>query len=188
MTLLLMIFEFLKIGLFSVGGGLAALPFLYDLADKYTWFTREDVANMIAIAESTPGPIGINMSTYAGFNAGGVLGSIAATLAYCIPEIVIVLIVSKFIDRFKEAPVVKSAFYGIRPAVTALIAVACWEVMKISLFGWDAFMAGGGIAALIHWKAILLFGVLLVLIRKYRKHPILYIAAAAVVGILIPLA
>ena len=110
--------EFLKVGLFTVGGGLASLPFLYDISDKTGWFSHAQLADMIAISESTPGPIGINMATYVGFTSAGVLGSVLATLGFIIPSIIIVSIVSRFLKKFSENKFVKGAFYGLR-AVSA---------------------------------------------------------------------
>ena len=94
MIYLSLFFEFFKIGLFAVGGGLATIPFLYALTDKYTWFTKEILGNMIAIAESTPGPVGVNMATYGGINAAGVLGGITATLGLVFPSVVIIIFVA----------------------------------------------------------------------------------------------
>ena len=105
--------EFLKIGLFSVGGGLATLPFLYKLADSYDWFTRAMLVDMIAISESTPGPIGVNMATYAGYTAAGVYGGVLATLSLVFPSVVIALFITKALDAFREEKFVKSSFYGI---------------------------------------------------------------------------
>ena len=102
LELVLLFIEFFKTGLFAIGGGLATLPFLYDLSDKYDWFDRGMLANMIAISESTPGPIGVNMSTYAGFNAEGVVGGIVATVALVMPSLIIIIIVAKFLGKFND--------------------------------------------------------------------------------------
>ncbi|MGM9661898.1 MAG: chromate transporter [Oscillospiraceae bacterium] len=185
MTYLMLFIEFFKVGLFTVGGGLATVPFLYEIAEKYPWFTAADVADMIAISESTPGPIGINMATYAGYNAGGLLGSITATLGIILPEIIIVLIIAKVLTKFQESRIVNAAFYGIRPTVTALVSVACFEVLKLSVLRWDAFLGGGGWAVLVNVKALLFFVLALFLIRKYKKHPIVYIGMGALVGLLV---
>lgn len=186
MTYLLLFFEFLKVGLFTVGGGLASIPFLYDMAAKYPWFTNSDIVDMIAISESTPGAIGINMATYAGFSAGGWLGSVTATVAVIIPEIVIVLIVAKVLERLTENRFVQGAFYGIRPVVTALISSALFEVVKVSLLRWDIFTQALDYTQLVDYKAVALFAILLILIRKFHKHPVVYIAGAAVIGVIIP--
>ena len=117
-------YEFFKIGLFALGGGLATLPFLYNLAAKYPWFDASMLPNMIAVSESTPGPIGVNMATYAGYSAAGISGGIVATLGLVTPSIIIIMIIAGFLNKFQENLYVKSAFYGLRPAVTALIAIA----------------------------------------------------------------
>nr|WP_317413451.1 chromate transporter [uncultured Solibaculum sp.] len=187
MTYLLLFYEFFKTGLFAIGGGLATLPFLYDMADKYPqWFDQSMLADMIAISESTPGPIGVNMATYAGYHAGGVLGSIIATVALVLPSVIIILLIAKFLSKFSENKLVKSAFYGLRPTVTALIAAAGFEVVKVSILTLDQFTASWNVVDLFDVKALILFAVLMIasLLLKGKGHPILYIAAAAVVGII----
>ena len=137
MTYLILFLEFFKIGLFAVGGGLATLPFLSELAGKYPWFDESMLGNMIAVSQSTPGPIGINMATYAGFNAGGVLGGLVATIGIVTPSVIIILIVAHVLNKFKESKSVQSVFYALRPAVTGLIAVAGFGVFKISVLTLD---------------------------------------------------
>ena len=187
MDLLLMFWEFFKTGLFAIGGGLATLPFLYNMADNYPWFTREDLADMIAASESTPGPIGINMATFAGFQNGGILGAIVATVALVLPSIIVIIIVASFLQKFKESFYVKSAFYGLRPAVCGLIAAAAFEIYRITLLGIDAFSASGNIMDLFQWINILLFAVLFFINRKTKWHPAFLILIAAVVGIVLKL-
>ena len=110
MNLLILFVEFFKIGLFSVGGGLATLPFLYELAEK-GWYSTEFVSTMLAISESTPGPIGINMSTYVGYLQSGVLGSIIAPLGEVTPSVIIIMIIARFLQKFKENKSFQDAFY-----------------------------------------------------------------------------
>ena len=174
--------EFLKIGLFSIGGGLATLPFLFKLADNFDWFTREMLIDMIAISESTPGPIGVNMATYAGFSAGGVPGGILATFALIAPSVLILLVITKILDRFRANKYVKAAFYGIRPAVTALIARAAFGLIKIILLDIPAYTASGLIKDAINYKGIILFALVGWLLKKFDKHPIYYIGGAALIG------
>lgn len=183
MTYLLLFVEFFKTGLFSVGGGLATLPFLYEMADKYPWFDRPILADMIAISESTPGPIGVNMATYAGYEAGGILGGIIATIALVLPSLIIIIIIAKFLNKFNENNYVKSAFYGLRPAVTALIAVAGFEVFKISILTINKFLLTHNIIDIINIKCTVLFAVLLYITNKFKAHPLVIILIAAVVGI-----
>lgn len=176
-------FIFFKIGLFSIGGGLATLPFLQDLADKYDWITSKELIDMIAISESTPGPIGINTATFVGYKATGVLGGIITTLGIITPSIIIIILIAHYFKKFNEKPLVQGAFFGIRPAVTGLIASVCFEVIRISILNLEKFNISNNILDVINIKETILFGVVLYLIYKYKKHPILYIAGAAVVGV-----
>lgn len=180
-------FEFFKTGLFAIGGGLATLPFLYDIAQKYTWFDESMLADMIAISQSTPGPMGINMATYAGFNAGGVLGSIIATFGLVLPSFIIIIIIAQFLTRFRESKLVNSVFYGLRPAVTALIAIAGFEILKISVISVNKFLETKNIINILDYKALILFVVLFVLSNKQKKHPALYLGIGAIVGIIFKL-
>lgn len=181
MEILTLFFEFFKIGLFSVGGGLATLPFLYQLADKYDWFTRVELIDMIAISESTPGPIGVNMATFAGYNAAGILGGIIATMGIVVPALIVIISIAKVLDKFKGNKYVNAAFYGIRPAVAALILASAWNVIESTLFHADQQML-----AFFNWPALACFALLYFLIAKYKKHPALYIALAAIIGMIIP--
>lgn len=187
MTLLLMFLEFFKTGLFAVGGGLATLPFLYNMADKYDWFTRSDLADMIAVSESTPGPIGINMATYAGFHTAGIVGALVTTTALVLPSLIVIMIVASFLRRFSESFYVKSAFYGLRPAVTGLIAAAAFEIYRITLLAIEPFLKSRNFMQLFQWKNILLFVLLFVLNKKVKWHPVFIILIAAVVGIVFQL-
>ena len=176
--------EFFKIGLFSVGGGLATLPFLQQLVDKYDWITSEQLLNMIAISESTPGPIGINTATFVGHTTAGVLGSIIASIGIVTPSIIIIIVIAHYFTKFSEKPMVKAGFYGIRPAVAGLIGAAGFEVAKIALFNIDKYINTGKIGSILNLKEITLFCMMLYLIHKYKKHPILYLIGAAVIGII----
>ena len=176
MIFLKLFIEFFKTGLFAIGGGMATLPFLYELT-KYGWYTMPELMDMIAVSESTPGPIGVNMATYAGFQAGGIFGGIVATTGLVIPSVIIVILVYKFLEKFKGAPLVEHAFYGLRPAVAGLILVACSTLFKTIMFN-------GGTAVDI--KALILFLVLAVCSFKFKKlHPIIFIAAGAILGIIL---
>ena len=139
MIYLILFFEFLIIGTFSIGGGLATLPYLYSLAERYPWFNKATLIDMIAISESTPGPIGINMATFAGFKAGGVLGGILASIAVITTGTIFMLIISGFLDKFKGHVILEKAFYGIRPMVAALIAYAGYEMFQITILNGEAF-------------------------------------------------
>lgn len=139
MIYLQLFYEFFKTGLFAVGGGLATIPFLSAMTDKYTWFTKAQLADMIAVAESTPGPIGVNTATFAGYNAAGIPGAIVATLSLVLPSYIIILAISKALQKFRDNKYVNDAFTGLRPAATGLIGAACYSVTAIALSGQHAF-------------------------------------------------
>ena len=189
MTILRLWWEFFKIGLFSVGGGMATLPFLYDISDRTGWFTYDMIADMLAVSESTPGPIGINMATYTGYVTAGIQGSVEATIGVITPGIIIVLLIVAVLDRFRKNKYVEGAFYGLRPASTGLIAAAGILVIQIALLNLDFYKASGNIADILNYKAVILAAVLLVLTRWFKPtkklHPILFIVVSAAVGILI---
>ena len=178
-------FEFFKTGIFTVGGGLASLPFLYDISDRMGWYTHSELIDMIAIAESTPGPIGANMATFAGYKTAGILGSVVASIALIVGPMILVLIIANFLEKFKENKYVQAVFYGLRPAVAGLITAACYGVMAISLFSPDALKAGD-IMGFLNLKACALFAVMLWAVMKFKKHPVVYIAICAILGIIIP--
>ncbi|MEG0855620.1 MAG: chromate transporter [Terrisporobacter sp.] len=180
--------EFFKIGLFAVGGGMATLPFLYDLADKTHWFTSTQLADMIAVSESTPGPIGVNMGTYVGFTTGGVLGGIVASIGLVTPSVIIIIIIAYFLKSFRENKYVQSVFYGLRPASTALIAAAGSTVFMITLFQMDLFKKTGVITDLFNWKSLALGVAIFILSNNVKStknlHPVVFIAGSAIVGII----
>jgi len=195
MLYLRLFFEFFKTGLFAVGGGMATIPFLYSLSDATGWFTYQDLANMIAVGESTPGPIGVNMATYVGYVTGmtayglpgAVLGAAVATLGLITPSVLVILVVATFLNAFRKSKYVDSAFYGLRPASTGLIAAAGISVVMTNLFFSDALTQGLSLAA-INWKGWVLAVVLWVLTNKVKKtkglHPIVFILLSAAVGVL----
>lgn len=183
MTLLSLCIQFFKTGLFSVGGGLATLPFLYEISDRFGWFSHADIADMIAISESTPGAIGINMSTYAGYTTAGIPGGILATLSLGAPCVIIILIIATFLKKFRDNKYVNRAFYGLRPASIAMISAAGINVALVALINMDAFQASGNIADLFIWKGLLLAVLIFIGQKKLSLHPVFYIILSAVVGI-----
>lgn len=190
MTLYLRLFwEFFKTGLFAVGGGMATLPFLYDMSARTGWFTAGQLADMVAVSESSPGPIGVNMATYVGFTTGGVPGALIATLGLITPSIIVVLLIARVLQKFRQNPYVDAAFYGLRPCSVGLIAAAGLLVVKIALFDFDLFHQTGAVLDLLRPKALLLAAVLLVLTRGVKKvkdlHPIIFILGSAAVGVLL---
>ncbi len=184
MTILRLMLAFAKTGLFSVGGGLATLPFLYEMSDKTGWFSHAEIADMIAVSESTPGPIGINMSTFAGFKTAGIPGGILASLALGAPSVIIILIIAKFLEKFRDSKYVEGAFYGLRPASIAMISAAGLNVAKVALVNMDVLQQSGPITDFFLWKAIILGVLILIAARKLKWHPVLLIAISAAVGII----
>ena len=185
MTLLRLMFEFFKTGLFSVGGGFATLPFLYEMSDSYPqWFSHSDIADMIAISESTPGAIGINMSTYAGYHTAGIPGGILASFSLALPSVIIILIIAQFLAKFRQNRLVEGAFYGLRPASIAMISVAGLNVVRVALVDMTALSSGAGLGGFFIWKAIVLALLLFIGVRKLKWSPIVFIAISAVVGII----
>lgn len=181
--LLMLFLEFFKTGLFSVGGGLATLPFLYEISDNNGWFTHTDIADMIAVSESTPGAIGINMSTYAGYKAFGIPGGIVATLSLALPSLIIIVIIAKVLQKFKDNAHVKKAFYGLRPASIAMISAAGINVAKVALVNVSAFSGLASISDVILWKGWILAIAIYLCNLKFKIHPVFYILIAAVVGV-----
>lgn len=173
--------EFFKTGLFSIGGGLATIPFLTRIAETHPdWYTVQDLANMIAVAESTPGPIGVNVATYAGFMTHGVLGGIVATLSLVLPSFLCILIIYGFWQKYKENDRVQKVFSALRAAGLGLIAAACFTVLKNAVY----FDGTIDIACLV---IFLVFFAIMQIPKLEKVHPLVYILAAAVVGILINL-
>ena len=182
MTLLRLYFEFAKVGLFAVGGGLATIPFLQDMGARTGWFTDAQLTTMIAVSESTPGPMGVNMATYVGFETAGLPGAALATLGLITPSIIIIMVIAGFLQKFRQSRTVDAVFQGLRPASTALIASAGLSVAVSVLV-----IAGGGAAHTfsIHWPAAALAAAVFLCMQSKRLkklHPIVFIAAAAVIG------
>ena len=184
MIYLRLFLEFFKTGLFSFGGGLATIPFLYEMAERTGWFTSSQLTDMIAISESTPGPVGINMATFAGYTVAGVPGGILATTGLIAPSVIIILIIARILVKFQENRLVNSAFSGLRPASVGLISAAGFQVMKLSLLHLDRWALTKELVDLFHWKAILLAVVIFFLVRKFKGHPILYLVGSAVIGMI----
>lgn len=185
MIYLTLFLEFFKVGLFAIGGGLATIPFLSELGDKYAWFTHEELSNMIAISESTPGPIGINMATYVGYKVAGPLGGVVATLSEVMPAVITLIIIAGFINKFKENMYVKYAFEGIRPIVFGLILTAFLGIFTSSVIFVDKFKLSGLWTDLFNIKTLAIFLIVFLCNLKWKIHPIFYVLISAVLGILL---
>ena len=185
MIYLRLFWEFFQVGLFSVGGGLATLPFLTDLGARTGWFTAADLANMVAISESTPGPLGVNMATYVGFETAGIPGALIATLGVITPGIIIILIIASFLEKFRNNRSVEAVFSGLRPASTALIVSAGLSVAATIFFVANT-LSPESLPA-IRWPTVLLAAAAFAAMQwtpLKKLHPICFIAAAAVIGVL----
>jgi len=189
MLFLRLYWEFFKVGLFSFGGGMAAIPFLYDISESTGWFTSEDLTNMIAISESTPGPIGANMATYVGYvtgmeafgTSGAVLGGILATLGFATPSLLLVLMLASLLAKYKDSRRLNAAFYGLRPASAGLIASAGLLVAS------ECFLPPADLFSF-NWKGLLLALIIWLLTNKVNStkglHPIVFIGLSALAGII----
>ncbi|MCI1966839.1 MAG: chromate transporter [Oscillospiraceae bacterium] len=184
MIYLKLFYEFAKIGLFSVGGGLATLPFLKSLGTDTGWFTPADLANMLAVSESTPGAIGVNMATYVGFRVASIPGAVCATLGLITPCVAVILIVAHMLKRFQQNRFVKNAFYALRPASTGLIASAGMGVAAIAILTLDKFSQTGNLLDVVDWRALVLAAALFFAMRKIKWHPVVFIGISAVIGVL----
>ncbi|MGI6030499.1 MAG: chromate transporter [Eubacteriales bacterium] len=188
MLYLTVCWEFFKIGLFAVGGGLATLPFLADLTVSHPeWFDMEMLSNMVAVSNSTPGPMGINMATYVGFTVGGVPGGILATLSEVAPSIIVIMLVARMLNKFKESPWVQGAFRGLRPAVTALIALAGVELLQLAFFRQELLEQTGQWTDFVNWPAVVFFVAMVPLVRRTKWPILVYILIGAAAGILLHL-
>lgn len=196
MILLKLFWEFFLTGLFAIGGGMATVPFLQDISAKTGWYTAGQLADMIAVSESTPGPLGVNMATYVGYTVGsqelggvamGILGAVTATIGLITPSVIIIMVIAYFLKKFRESRLVDSALYGLRPASVALISAAGVDIVLFALLQVDSIYEIA--KAYISWKSVLLAALIYVgtnFVPKLKKiHPIWFIAASAVIGVVL---
>lgn len=172
MIYLQLFLEFFKIGLFSFGGGYATIPFLYHISQVYNWYSLEELTQMVAVASITPGPVGINVATYAGLKSACVLGSVLATTAEILPSLFLVIIVSKLLKKFSDNFYVKSTIETLKPVSCALLTSVAIGLLKPEIRD---------------IKAMILLGVLLLLSWKSKRDPLYYILISAVIGVLLVL-
>lgn len=178
-NLTLLFFEFFKIGLFTIGGGLAAIPFINELSIKYPlWITSQDISNMIAISQSTPGPLGVNMATFTGYKVAGLFGGVVASIALALPAFIIIIIISKYLLHFNEKWYVKDAMYGLKSVVLALILFAVSKLFILTLL-YNDFTP--------RFLELILYFSFLILYKKIKIHPLYFIAMGALVGIIFKL-
>ena len=188
MTYLLLFFEFFKVGLFAVGGGYSTLPFLQKMIEQYpAWFGTLQLADIAAIAEATPGPVGVNAATFAGYSAAGIPGALLATFALVLPPFILVGLIARVLERYRQNQLVCVLFSTLRPAVTGLIAAAAWSIVQAVLVVGNL---SGGLWQALSWENIALFAVLLGLlfVPKLKKiHPVFFFLAGGIAGLLLGL-
>jgi chromate transporter len=171
MTILLQLFtSFLTIGFFAYGGGYAVISFLQQEVERRGWMTAERFADFVAIAQSTPGPIAINIATFVGYQSGGVAGALVATVAVALPGMILITALALFFSRFYERPHVRAMFHGLRPVVAGLIAAAAWQIGRISI---------------VNWAAVGITAVSCLLIARWKVHPAVLVIGSAIAGMLL---
>ena len=184
-----MFLTFFKIGLFSFGGGYAMIPIIQSEIAANGWMTSEEFANIIAIAEMTPGPIAVNSATFVGFKVLGPLGGLVATLGVALPSLIIVMLVANIFFKHKEHPLNEAIFYGIRPVIVALVLTAAYFVAETSILNSDIEIVSlseffGKITSIIDFKGVIIFVLSIIAIKKYKFHPIVTIVSSGVLGVL----
>lgn len=187
MILFFLCMEFAKIGFFSLGGGYATLPFLYHMSEVYGWFSPLELSRMLAISSITPGPVGLNVATFAGFKTAGILGSIVATMSIMLPSFFMIIIISKMLKKFKDSPCLCSVMYALRPATAAMLAAVALRLFRDAIirnpdFSGFNFMQ---MQNFIDIKGFLLLVILFILSLRLKKDPLVFLAFGAIAGILL---
>lgn len=197
MTLLHLFFIFFYIGLFAIGGGLVAATFMQQtLVEQYGLISAEKFYSILAISESTPGPIGVNLATYLGTELFGPAGGIVCTLGEVLPSFIIIVIIAKFFSKVQEKPLVKSVFSVLRPVTTGMILTALVQVLSISMLKIQSdknpiieatkslFYSRQSISEVLNFYAIGFYGLFLILLAKTKLHPAFFVVLGAAAGIL----
>ena len=188
MTYLLLFLEFFQTGLFAIGGGYATLPFIQKMMERYpAWFGTLRLADIAAISEATPGPVGVNAATFAGYSAAGVAGALIATTALVLPSFVIASLIARALEKYRQNRLVSEVFLTLRPAITGLIAAAAWSVVYAALV---VGPLSGGLLQAVNWGNVALYTVLLGLLfvpKVKNLHPVFFFLAGGIVGALMGL-
>lgn len=187
MILVLLCMEFAKIGFFSLGGGYATLPFLYHMSEVYGWFSPLELSRMLAISSITPGPVGLNVATFAGFKTAGILGSVVATMSIMLPSFLMVVIISKMLKKFKDSPYLDSVMYALRPATAAMLGAVGVRLFKDAIIR-NIDFSGINLLNLQNYldlKGFLLLFILFLISLKIKKDPLIFLAYGAIAGILL---
>ena len=182
MIYLQLFWEFFKTGLFAVGGGLATLPFLEDVATRTGWYTTTQLADFLAMSECTPGPIGINVATYVGFQTAGVPGAVVAVTGEVLPSLLIILAIARVLARYRHNTYVNAAFNGLRPASVGMIIAAWCSMANMSVISVEKLFAGDILGGLSLW-GIPLAAAVFILVRKTKLHPVFLLLGCAAIGI-----
>lgn len=187
MILFFLCMEFAKIGFFSLGGGYATLPFLYHMSEVYGWFSPLELSRMLAISSITPGPVGLNVATFAGFKTAGILGSIAATMSIMLPSFFMIIIISKMLKKFKDSPCMCSVMYALRPATAAMLAAVALRLFRDVIIRNPDFSGFNFLQMqnFIDIKGFLLLVILFILSLRLKKDPLVFLAFGAIAGILL---
>ena len=183
--LLKLFFSFFGIGITSIGGGLSIIPLLTNVMITNNWMSKGEIIDMIAISEMTPGPIGINMATFAGFKVAGVLGGLFATLGIVTPSIIIIVIIAHLYNKFKNSIYVKGVMVTIRPIVTGMIMAVCVSIAITSLFNIELYAITSKLFDLFNFSSIIIAIVVFIAGYKFKVHPVILVVVSAVVGIIV---
>ncbi len=184
MSLFQLFLVFLYVGMFTIGGGLVAITLMQQELVGRGLITAERFYNMVAISESTPGPIGINMATYIGYEMYGIPGGIIATIGTVLPSLVVIIVIARYFGKFQEKPLVKAAFFGLRAGTTGMIAVAAFQVILVAVLSLDSFSRTGRWQDIADWRAFAFLCIIFVLQVKIDWHPVFFIILGAVFGII----
>ncbi|MBB5219611.1 chromate transporter [Treponema rectale] len=197
MTLIHLFFIFFYIGLFAVGGGLVAATFMQQaLVEQYHLLSAEKFYSMLAISESTPGPIGINLATYIGTELYGPIGGIITTFGEVLPSLIVTMLIARFFSKFQEKPLTQNIFSFLRPATTGMVLVALIQVLSLSIINTQSFKTTcdfiqavtnsprSALDILLNWKAIALYELCLVILYRTKLHPVFIVVLSAVFGII----
>jgi chromate transporter len=182
MSIPLLYLEFVFVGLFSIGGGLSTLPFVYRLADKYAWFNVSGIPDMLAVTQFVPGAIGVNFGAYTGFRVAGIAGAVFAVAGLLSGPIAIIIVIARYYEAFKKNRIAQDVFEGLRPAAAGLLAAAGYGIIKLALCRADT--AGFTLKP----RECVIFAVFYILMARFKKlSAAVFIAAGAAAGIILKL-
>ena len=176
-------YEFMIVGAFAIGGGMSALPLIENVVVRNGWLSVSQFYQMVAISEATPGPIGINVATYVGFEQAGIIGGIVASLGTVFIPFIFIMIIIRALNKYYKTKAVQAVFTALRATIIGLILTAAFNIASITLF--DINLLSSDFINALNYRAILIFIVILYGFMKYKKHPLLYIGAGALMGLIL---